>query len=763
MWPSQRTQGPQLAYGTYDGGTVTAEKVGDRTFAPLVKTPRLRSQHPTLHEVKHASVQLSPPAEPETANEIRSIRNWWTDENLRLLVAPANLVFNCTVETNAISNSYESSRGPNLAVADLGPVADSNHRLWRFSALAFVSGSQSNVLNFVGLMPKTMDTPENHEIATFVTSMRTQKELDSPVLQVAPSAFSGFVAVRLASCITFLMVKLRKKIIVVDQIQSISGDFSDVRPSPFRSDEFIAVDTACCVTRLRVFRQGATWNLKPLGEKSTVEDEFDVTQWKRLCWTKPEQLVLFTRSSATVVDHKNYTQTRIVSAQTWARIQDAAWTDAGALFVLTSYELVWVDSGSMARVLSWKHFLAPEDASLKLAVFIHESRRTFICAVYSEATPVVVFHTFGFQGQSPCLLRDPYMRSFPTDGVRDLVMRDANSKVPGEISVAVFWIGSSHEVQMSTFDSRAGLDVQKTDPPPAPRTTELMLDLPGFPLTKNESLGLWRTLSGNLLAEEADEGEKIQSFASNVAENLLNLHGGARFTTLADVAGSVPTFHDTEEFENMLSQMRDHMTEEGWILDIPLDFLRTCGLGSNGFDSTAKVLSETFPTGPATNAAAVALRSTLATISLELYEQNLSTLRTVYDGLSGDLRALALEWVDLEEHERTAREIKSEMQLKALNATRSNNSSVVMAGPSAPPSQNPDDHSVSTPSLSQGTQPPPVSQLSQVSKVSNSPPRILQLAPPMVSLQQTKKKSGAKRLGVGLQSSQRKKKKGGFA
>lgn len=763
MWPSQRTQGPQLAYGTYDGGIVTAEKLGDLNFGPLVKTPRLRSLHPTLHEVKHALVLLSPPVEPETTNEIRSIRNWWTDENLRLLVAPSDLIFNSTVENNAIANSYESFRGRTLAVADLGPVADSNQKLWRFLASAFVSGHQKNFLNFVGLVPKTIDTPENDEIATFAASMRTKKEFDRPILQIAPSAFSGFVAVRLASSIIFLMVKLRKKAIVVDQIQSISGDFCDVQPSPFRSDEFITVDTSCCVTRLRVYRQRATWSLKALGEKLTIEDEFDSTQWKRLCWTKPQQLVLFTRSSATVLDHENNTQTRIVSAHTWAKIQDATWTDAGALFVLTSYELVWVDSNSMTRVLSWKHFLSPEDASLKLAVFVHTSRRVFVCAVYSETTPVVVFHTFGFHDQYPCLLRDPYMRSFPTDGIRNLVMQDANSKTLGEFSVAVLWTGTSHQVEISTFDTRGDFKLKNTEPSSPPKKAVVMLDLPSFPLTKNESESLWRTLAGNLLVEEADEGEKIQDFASKVGESLLSLHSSARFAMLADVAGSVPTFHDTEEFENMLSQMRDHTTEEGWTLDYCVDFLKSCRLGGNRLESTAKVLAETFPSGPATNAACVALRSTLTTISLELYERNLSTLRTSFNGLSEDLQALALEWVDLEEHERTAREIKDEIKLKTLNTTHLNGSSRVLPEPTLPLTQNPDDQSVPTPSQTQATQPPPISQLSQVSKVSNSPPRILQLAPPMVSLQQNKKKSGAKRLGISLQSSQRKKKKGGFA
>ncbi|KAI5970318.1 hypothetical protein CANMA_000671 [Candida margitis] len=169
-----------------------------------------------------------------------------------------------------------------------------------------------------------------------------------------------------------------------------------------------------------------------------IADASNLSHWLRLTWlSNLNSILLSTRTKIFQYDFVSMTQKVLVTSNTWSRIRDVQCV-GDMIFSLTSKELIWLQrrGTEIERLLSWRHFLNDNDPSLKFSVLTRHN--SYLVFLYSQANPLVLVYTLGFDHGRPSSLRDPYIvqRSNAVDlkQLVPLAMDDADNIIVIELS-----------------------------------------------------------------------------------------------------------------------------------------------------------------------------------------------------------------------------------------------------------------------------------------------------------------------------------------
>lgn len=731
MWPAKRDLGSQITYGVSGNGLVVPEQSGPSTYRPKLLFPRLRDDGLLLNPIMNSKVQLLGKNEEKT-----HLPTPFRPHNARTKYptsAPEEVVISMMNEAAVLDEPLviDPKKGSTTAVFEIGTGGYSylifidgkrkfpkaKNSFVQMQAIAYVTGSDRNVLNVAALMPRKkqlygIDDSQDHQLTPLKKVLvgfpkhTIQCRFPVEIMQVKPFHHDKLLAVRTRMDVTVLEYSWKndpgdkgivlKKLGVVTSAQLDGKTFAHLEVNPLVKSEFLTIDEQGSIG---IWNCNVTSQIEPISRTTYIAaskkpEEF--SSWRKAFWSRDGQrILLFSRTSIYQIHLSgDFKRDKVVTAQMWSHVQDVV--EAGPFaFILTSKEIIWTEMADkipLRRLVSWKHFLDDTDVSSRLSLVPCEGNNTFVCAVYSRQSPLIMIYTFGFVNERPCSLRDPYYITASSKQLVEVCLSKSAFTGEGEQTlVNLLEVGKQGEVCFSVLAGSRKKAFKKLK-----STREPDCDLPAPILFSkiqiNEAITAFHHYSSkNILKqdsgtqndeetqneEDKDQDDLIQEFASrlgseihlyfdvsgqqsNDSENQALIQNNFANTDvkvrvpLESVAGYVPLcILDFEQFDNMIEQLALHYISLGLslenIMEIVMEKYRQKFPTFDGKCTTVKsfrkILGKMFKKEPHLDTAAILLASRLIQVA---EQQSSSRLQAALDEVislaSSEVKSILNEW-----------------------------------------------------------------------------------------------------------------------
>lgn len=698
------------------------ESTGSSGVRPLLRFPRLRDHGLLLSPVLNSKVWIQTKIEGKEAEALPSRPH---NAHPKYATAVSEEVVMSLANESAIFHDtrvYDPVKGLVVIVFDIGiggysyllivdgvrkyPKAKTN--LVQMQGMTYVSGAASNVLSVALLLPRKKQSYEvNDDSGTHMTPLAKimvgipkntcQCEFPSEILQVV--AFrTKWLAVRTRTDVTVLEYTWRndpgnkglelKRIATVTAESLCGRTLAHLEVNPYAYNEFLLVDKDGAIA---IWEIDATSQLEPLLRKTIVPaakgpEEF--SNWRRAIWTSPNRLLLFARTSVFELSLDTLERAKLITAQTWSRIQDVAVAGPFA-FILTSQEIIWTELTEevpLRRLVSWKHFLDASDSSYRIALVPCEDNQTFVCAAYSRVSPLIMIYTFGFVNKRPCSVRDPYyirtscelsdiaLSKSPFSGSgKDTLFSLMEQGRQGEVSFTALSGTRKKAFKKNVSSDEAEVEVQPVELFSKLQFSEAITAFSQY--STQECLPHELAMLERDNVENMDQDDLIQQFAIDLGSNVESFFPSDRHSdpeseeqnmladtkvrvpvSLASVANYVPLWVlDIDQLDNMIEQLGQHYESVGFSLDNHINLLTNkykhkvanTDPGSSTVKSLRRKLGKIFKDAKKLDMAAVLL----ATHLIQVTDRKTSTqLREVLKEQTSlaiaDVQSIIDEWDD---------------------------------------------------------------------------------------------------------------------
>lgn len=444
MWPHKKGLGNRLSYGVYGNAIVSID-----TLIEAQNQDRLSNTNTIPHNDLEMSTKPIPVIFPRLNDETMELipKQNSTQELVENQISKFNI-------NSSMANSISSSTVPKGKLPkDLSNntyIPQEIIRAYMFESKSLTSNMAYDPID--GDLLQTFDIFVKSEdayvdVMTFVTgesmsilnistyeikddcillSPAYQIDFCDPILQIEVSDKIdgvGLVAIRTGAKVYILNTCL-DRLTYIEEIPNVVlfvlGEISakclagnvlaDVRFCPNDSRKVAVVDIKGNLTVWYVNK--TVPSIRKFSKEQLVDESSDspsLSNWRRICWLPLcDNLLILSRVEILKVNFNSESSKKIiVTSNTWSRIRDLNVVDE-YMFLLTSKELIWFSAkDNMTRLLSWKHFLDDSDPSLKFKV-LETSPKVFTCFLYSQVNPLIIVYSFGFKGDKPYSLRDPY-------------------------------------------------------------------------------------------------------------------------------------------------------------------------------------------------------------------------------------------------------------------------------------------------------------------------------------------------------------------
>lgn len=446
MWPHKKGLGNRLSYGVYGNAIVSIDSVIEAQNQDQLANTNITIPHNDFEMSKKSIPMMFPRLNDETVeltpkqnSNQKLVENQISKFNINSSMAntinspinppkgklpkelsnntyiPQDIIRAYMFESKSLTSNmaYDPIHGDLLQTFDIFVKSEDAY----VDLMTFVTGESLSILNIT-----TYESKDD----CIVLSPAYQIDFCDPILQIEVSDKIdgvGLVAVRTGAKVYILNICLDKLTyievipnVVLFVLGEISADclagnvLADVRFSSNDSRKVAVVDIKGNLTVWYVNKTVPSIR-KFIKEQFVKElsDSQSLSNWRRICWLPLcDHLLIISRVEILkVMPNSESSGKIIVTSNTWSRIRDVNVVDE-YMFLLTSKELIWFSANdSMTRLLSWKHFLDDSDPSLKFKV-VETSPKVFTCFLYSQVNPLVIVYSFGFKGNKPYSLRDPY-------------------------------------------------------------------------------------------------------------------------------------------------------------------------------------------------------------------------------------------------------------------------------------------------------------------------------------------------------------------
>ncbi|KAK6464507.1 RNA polymerase I-specific transcription initiation factor RRN6-like protein [Scheffersomyces coipomensis] len=610
MWPSKKGLGARLSYGVKGNG-VSALDLGD--FSSNIDFAR-RDDIKDLHEIDQPFTNIVEGQLPLYANpELReSLTMGSSISNIEGFI-PSNMVSSLHKESDIFTSSI--AHDPNFRnLFKLIQIKNING-MTPIPSVCYVGGPSGNVLNISYLDYRTLEAVKenDHHIYTrllfpefskpFQITLTEQiKQIETP--QILFDSLASFMIIRtntgiyVLSCTKSIhsnpevITDIEVETLGTIEVSQLAGfEFADVSFNPHDFTQFGIVDVKGNFCIWRITRTKRITKLT-VGIHS-VTNIADLSNWKRICWTKDlKRVLILTRSSMDQFNVESKELTRIITSQTWSKIRDFQQSEVeDHAFLLTSKELVWISlSGTIERLMSWKHFLDDSDPSLKLSLN-KTGDNQFTCIIHSEVNPLLFVYTFELFNNKPYSIKDPYyinrgeypgalkqalllkldLEMFTNDKgmVTDLTLDE--QEIDGYIECnkyCLLEISSCLGVSIRIFSPEAELII-KPDNDEEDVSTKVegssnakLQQLQYFDFISNIHMGaVFESLKENIpeRSNSDDEAKSIQEYAYSLGEGINSGSSTLNYySSLLDVSNKLfNSVVDVAEFDTMLEQLSE--------------------------------------------------------------------------------------------------------------------------------------------------------------------------------------------------------------
>ncbi|ANZ76041.1 BA75_02477T0 [Komagataella pastoris] len=455
--------------------------------------------------------------------------------------------------------------------------------------VAHVSGSSSSVLlvsqiayeNGV-LVESSVSKPQiEHSTKLPILTNLTTLDFISPIKQIswarlrdADGQIFPILSVRTVRSVQLLEIYNTKELSFIchfDSSEHFEGDLSDFAFNRKNNKQFSVMDND---GNLKCFELSNSI----LNEKAgcTIHDPMELSNYKQSLFVDDKSLFIWCRSS---LYHYNFkTLTCIVELTSWSKLVFVEYAE-GYLFVLTTKELIVVDSMTFERLFSWKHYLRDHDMSLKLHLYTVDGR--FMCFLYSGCHSVVEILQLGFTKSTHQfhLLNDPqYITLESSDSVRSLsVLRipqennDSNQSYQFTIFI-IFYVNQNNEFAFALFSPTPDLKMEDDE------ESEVVSYLNQSELNSVATKPLLSLSEVNRIYEnclpsfgDVDSVHIIQDYAYALGEFLdsfVRSNNDSRLKCLGKVIPQPNYIDNFEELDSMINQLYFHFENSNLLFDV---------------------------------------------------------------------------------------------------------------------------------------------------------------------------------------------------
>lgn len=632
MWPQKKGLGVQLSYGVKGNGIIIPNPDKEREEDPNslgnLEFPIL--DEPQLNRISEKSKRLIPKQldpfnteqpkpdivtpKPSTSHRIKKHKKK-QDQSVKDFSIANNILVPYNVHSDFLDDTkaFDPTFGNTIEFFDT--KEGTNKKSWK-STVAYATGSSGNILNISLVLPleRVQDCDKeillpifNKGISVNVTEQIRQIQSYKPLNRKTSNHTYDYLLVRTLSKVLLLNCLRTSnethpfKVSLVDELKITAlknHPIADLSWSPDRNNSFILIDIKGNTYRVAISKKTkftVTEILLP-EDQVTFDSSLELSNWHRSIWTKSSELFVSSRTSLIKIDLNSNTSHLVITANTWSNIQDLcvpSFQDQ-FMFLLTSRELIWIDiSDGFKRLLSWKHFLAESDPSLKLVV--HKDDDKFICLIYSQLTPLVICLVFGIKCGRPYCVSSPSVICLQENkvAIQNLAL------VP--LDLKFYKKSTAHKISEKSkfvyglFDLRINLEINvnaltyRNIDPKDPEFTginfsNLANKLKSDSLRHYTSLYFEKFTKGNLLPlissvlqesiDVSDQITKIQQLAFKLGEggdtfrsliekrNLEQESTDPLYESLLDIADETPSgIIDSSEVDSMLEQLRTYYNE----------------------------------------------------------------------------------------------------------------------------------------------------------------------------------------------------------
>ncbi|KAI0462013.1 hypothetical protein LJB42_004618 [Komagataella kurtzmanii] len=455
--------------------------------------------------------------------------------------------------------------------------------------VAHVSGSSSSVLivsqiayEAAVLVESSGSYPQlEHFTKLPILTNLTTLDFISPIKQIswarlkdADGKVFPILSVRTVRSVQLMEIHNTKDLSIIchfDSSEYFEGDLSDFAFNRKNNKQFSIMDND---GNLKCFELSNSI----LTEKGgcTIYDPMELSNYKQSLFVDDKSLFIWCRSS---LYHYNFkTMTCIVELTSWSKLLFVEHAE-GYLFVLTTKELIVVDSFTFERLFSWKHYLRDHDMSLKLHLYQIDGR--FMCFLYSGCHSVVEILQLGFTKSSHQfhLLSDPqYITLESSDSVRSLSVlkipqENNDSNKPHQLTIfIIFYVNLNNEFAFALFSPTPDLKMENDEQLevlPYLSQSELNSRTSKSPLSLSEVNRIFENCLPSF--GDVDSVHIIQDYAYALGEYLdsfVKSNNDSRLKCLGKVIPQPKYIDDFQELDSMINQLYFHFENSNLLFDI---------------------------------------------------------------------------------------------------------------------------------------------------------------------------------------------------
>lgn len=441
MWPHKAGLGVRLSYGVFGNPNVEIESVSNKNtilndeLQPKVTFPRKegdRSEAQYLNEVSSKPLLKKPLNHSVGELYKSSVTNssfGSDDGNFGTTSIPYKIISSYGLETKAIDSpiAYDPCFGDIVQIFKIIPRSQNKV----VDGLVHVTGESLSVLSLSIRLQDgdSIKLSPAYEV-DFLDQIRQVKVAESKEKNRLIILVRTRVKIYVTTCKLAHYSSSSKsgpdfKLSIIKEIYSQKlnqSTFADVAVCSEDIRKFATVDVNGILSVWMINkRYDKVLRLSNTDLQLLMVDANNLSHWLRITWLpKLNGILLSTRTKIFQHDFDTGSQKVLVTSNTWSRIRDVQCV-GNMIFYLTSKELIWLRCETeIERLLSWRHFLNDEDPSLKLSLYTEDN--SYLLFIHSQASPLVLVYTFGFENEKPSSLRDPYMvQGSNTTGLKQLI------------------------------------------------------------------------------------------------------------------------------------------------------------------------------------------------------------------------------------------------------------------------------------------------------------------------------------------------------
>lgn len=589
LWPHKKGLGNVLSLGVWGSGLAHVVEENDKTLKVELEFPRLnrdelpqlinntgdasespqqdapdntvsQSQWTPIHDgrfvlVEGAGTQCNPMTDTILKSALQKKKSQLPPV---VTYVPSKVLKSTLLESNAIVENAYDPKFRNLF--DVISLASGIQKI------AYVTGENGNTLVVSELNAHSMSIPEiagdplrvdfNESIKHIVWSHET--ELEVMINRRRTIISQCYLMVMTDNVIYIFESNELLMELNASDLQGVS--FSAATFSPFDSRLFCAIDMEGNFV-LWHLDKGITYQGK------YQQDKEDLSSWKSICWGSTSSSIYISSRSGMreyeVMDAPPQIYD-IIATNTWSRILDfkVCSNDRQYGFLLTTKEIIMVlTSPTTTREVSWKHFLADNDPSLKIALLESFESKQVYCAIYSILHEVVLMYEFCFIEGKPTMARNPYILKEGAGSNQHLQLIDLlyhfNDDKDHKNVIGLLEMNGFYSLSATLLADEGGLTLNQTrDKIISEKSSEKYKIFHQFSRKefKNVFAQVQNTLKISIDNRDPEvDIELVQDYAYKLGSSLKNIQD--RKLSLLDLAKEVPQSEDLEEFDTMIEQL----------------------------------------------------------------------------------------------------------------------------------------------------------------------------------------------------------------